>query len=90
MTTATHWRADVAKQADALIPHEVVMLMVVQDMTPACARREYLGLTQAKVASRIGITQGAYAQQETSPRNRKATHEKIAAALGIWPEQLYV
>lgn len=73
---------------DASIPHEVVQLMVLQDMTPVRAWREHLGLTQADVAARIGITQSAYAQQEAAPKNRKATREKIAAALGILPEQL--
>lgn len=82
--------AEQPEQAEGLIPHEVVSLMVMQDMTPARAWREHLGLTQAEVASRIGITQGAYAQQEAAPKNRKATREKIAAALGILPEQLDV
>lgn len=77
-----------ADQQDASIPHEVVQFMVLQDMTPVRAWREYLNLTQADVAARIGITQSAYAQQEAAPKNRKATREKIAAALGILPGQL--
>ena len=78
------------QQDDASIPHEVVQLMVLQDMTPVRAWREHLGLTQADVAARIGITQSAYAQQEAAPKNRKATREKIAAALGISADQLEV
>lgn len=78
------------EQDDASIPHEVVQLMVLQDMTPVRAWREYLGLTQADVAARIGITQSAYAQQEAAPKNRKATREKIAAAMGISAGQLDV
>jgi DNA-binding XRE family transcriptional regulator len=78
------------EHADASIPHEVVQLMVLQDMTPVRAWREHLGLTQADVAGRIGISQSAYAQQESAPKNRKATREKIAAALGILPTQLDV
>lgn len=78
------------KRKDDGIPHAVVELMVMQDMTPARAWREHLGLTQTEVAERIGISQSAYAQQEAAPKNRKATREKIAAALGILPEQLDV
>jgi len=55
---------------------------------PARAWREHLGLTQAEVAERLGISQSAYAQQESSARLRKSSREKIAAALGITPAQL--
>lgn len=79
-----------ADDDDVYIPHEVVKLMALERMTPARAWREHLGLTQVEVAERIGITQGAYAQQEAAPKNRKATREKIAVALGIMPEQLDV
>ena len=47
-----------------------------------------LGLTQAEVAGRIGITQAAYAQMERVKQPRKATVEKVAAALGLEVEQL--
>lgn len=77
-------------QDKSLIPHEVVELMIMQEMTPIRAWREYLGLTQADLAARIGITQSAYAQQESAPKNRKATREKIAAAMGLSTEQLSV
>ncbi len=55
-----------------------------------CAWREYLGLTQAEVATRLGISQSAHAQQESSEKLRKSTREKIAAALGITDTQLDV
>jgi DNA-binding XRE family transcriptional regulator len=71
-----------------LIPDAVVKLVFDQNMTPARAWREHLGLTQADMAQRLGISQSAYAQQENSSRLRKASREKIAAALGISPEQL--
>ena len=87
---ADYMQAQQAEEPDASIPHEVVQLMVLQDMTPVRAWREHLGLTQADVAARIGISQSAYAQQEAAPKNRKATREKIAVALGIRPEQLDV
>ena len=45
-------------------------------------------VTQAELAARLGISQSAYAQQESSERLRKSSLERIAAALGITPEQL--
>lgn len=74
-------------QDKSLIPHDVVS-RTVDGATPVRAWREHLGLTQAEVAARLGISQPAYAQQENSQRLRKATCEKIAAALGIDPRQL--
>lgn len=70
-----------------LIPHDVIS-RTVDGATPVRAWREHLGFTQAEVAERLGISQSAYAQQESSERLRKSTREKIAAALGIRPEQL--
>jgi DNA-binding XRE family transcriptional regulator len=74
-----------------LTPHEVVSRVVRDEVTPARAWREYLGLTQAEVAARLGVSQPTYAEQEGGElRLRKATKEKIAAALGITLEQLDV
>lgn len=70
-----------------LIPHAVIE-RTVDGATPARAWREHLGLTQAEVAARLGISQSAYAQQEGSDKLRKASRMKIAAALGISAEQL--
>lgn len=74
-------------QDRGLIPHDVVS-RTVDGATPLKAWREHLGLTQAVVAERLGVTQSAYAQQENSDRLRKSSREKIAAALGITQEQL--
>ncbi|EOX4867150.1 TPA: helix-turn-helix domain-containing protein, partial [Haemophilus influenzae] len=52
------------------------------------AWREHLGLTQAEVASRLGISQAAYSQHENSQTLRKSTRIKIATALGINSAQL--
>lgn len=71
-----------------LIPHEVVRRALAGDMSPARAWREHLGLTQAEVADRLGVSQSAYAQQETSDRLRKTSRNKLAAALGITAAQL--
>lgn len=73
---ATHPRKD-------LVPNEVVGYMVKEGLTAIGAWRKHLGLTQSEVASRIGISQAAYAQQEAAAKPRKATRAKIADALGI-------
>ena len=75
-----------SKQRAPTIPNAVAN----KDMTPIRAWREHLGLTQAEVAQRLGISQSAYAQQEAKEPVRKATREKIAKALGIVPEQLAI
>lgn len=74
-------------QSRDLIPHEVVSA-AVDGATPVRAWREYLKLTQAEVAARLGISQPSYAKQEASDALRKSTIEKIARALGIVAEQL--
>lgn len=78
----------ISRDIKTTVPHEVVAAMVENDWTPAKAWREHLGLTQAEVASRLGISQPAYAQQESSDKLRKSTRDKIAEALGILPAQL--
>lgn len=70
-----------------LIPNEVVGYMVRESLSPAAAWRKHLGLSQAEVSARIGISQPAYAQQEQAAKPRKATRQKIATALGV-PEAL--
>jgi len=59
-------------------------------MTLLRAWREYLGLTQAEVAEKAGITQSALSQMENGESKlRKATRIKLAAAMGINHEQLF-
>lgn len=70
------------------VPHEVMGLVIKQDMTPAKAWRTHLGLTQAEVAERMGIGQSSYAELEGSEKPRKSSRERIAAALGIKAGQL--
>ena len=72
------------------IPNAVVDKVINKGMTPIRAWREHLGLTQAEVAHRLGISQSAYAQHEAKEPVRKPTREKIAKALGIVPEQLAI
>ncbi|CAG9184354.1 helix-turn-helix domain-containing protein [Cupriavidus respiraculi] len=73
-----------------LVPHAVAERILVDEVPPIRAWREHLGLTQKEVAERLGISQPAFAKQENAPRVRKATREKIAAAMGIHAEQLDV
>jgi len=71
------------------VPHEVMRLTVVDGLTLRRAWREYLGLTQAEVAQRMGITQPALSQLESpEARPRRATLKRLAEALGIAVEQL--
>ena len=70
-----------------LIPHEAGSA-TVDGTTPVRAWREYLKLTQAEVAARIGISQPSYAKQEASDTLRRPTIGKIAKALGVAVEQL--
>lgn len=69
------------------IPHAVVSAQV-DGASAIKAWREYLRLTQAEVAARLGITQAAFAQMENARRPRKATLQKVAVALGLELQQL--
>lgn len=69
------------------IPHAVVSA-AVDGSSPIAAWREYLRLTQAEVAARMGVSQSAFAQMEAAKRPRKATLAKVAEALGLEIEQL--
>jgi DNA-binding XRE family transcriptional regulator len=71
------------------IPHAVVSAHIEQEITYLRAWREYLGLTQAEVADKVGITQAALSQMESGESKlRKATRVKLATAMGLNPEQL--
>ncbi len=55
------------------------------------AWREWGGLTQTELAGRLGVTQEAVSRWETEQRNVTAlTQRKIAAALGITPDKLWI
>ena len=69
------------------IPHAVVSAEV-DGSSATKAWREYLRLTQAEVAARMGVSQAAFAQMEKAKRPRKATLQKVADALGLSLEQL--
>ncbi|WMD18163.1 helix-turn-helix transcriptional regulator [Achromobacter seleniivolatilans] len=76
---------------DGTIPHEVVALMSQNDWGIIRAWREYLGLTQIEMASRLGIRQPSYAAMEApGAKPKKNTRERIAAALGVQFDQIDV
>ena len=70
------------------IPQAVVEAHVSHDVPMARAWREHLGLTQQAVCERAGLLQPALARIEAGSKPRKATLEKLAAAMGITVEQL--
>jgi DNA-binding XRE family transcriptional regulator len=71
------------------VPHVIVGKVIKDGQTYLRAWREYLGMTQEEVALKSGITQAALSQMESGANKlRKATRIKLAAALGINPEQL--
>ena len=83
--------ADNAEQEarEFTVPHEVASRVLKEQISPIRAWREYLGLTQAEVASRMDISQSAFAQVEApEAKPRMATLKKIAAALNLTADQL--
>jgi DNA-binding Xre family transcriptional regulator len=75
-------------QKEVTVPHEVVEYVLKNDCNLVKAWRLHFKLTQKEVAEKAGITQSALSQIEKSENVRSATVEKIAAAMGILPEQL--
>ncbi len=71
------------------VPHEVVGMTIKNGYSLIRAWREYLGMTQSEVASRMNITQSALSQIESGEKKlRKKTIEKLAGALGLSIGQL--
>lgn len=75
----------------ALIPHAVVELHIIDGYSLLRAWRTYKKMTQKNVADKVGVTQAAYSQME-NPESKPhgATLEKIAMAFGITAEQLVI
>jgi DNA-binding XRE family transcriptional regulator len=71
-----------------MIPNAVAGKHIMDEVSMLLAWREYLMLTQADMAERMGISQAGYAQIESAKRPRKATLIKAAEALGITLDQL--
>lgn len=76
-------------ESEVWFPQEVVEANVIRGESLLRAWREHLGLTQAEVAGRAGMSQPAYAKMEKPDANpRTVTLRKIAAALDLSLEQL--
>ncbi|MDC9605194.1 helix-turn-helix domain-containing protein [Xenorhabdus griffiniae] len=73
---------------DETIPHEVISIMVDEEITLHAAWRIYRGLSQTEVAEKLGIKQAAVSQFEKSERPRQATLEKLATLYECRPTQL--
>jgi DNA-binding XRE family transcriptional regulator len=80
---------EAARQDKYTIPHEVMGFIIKKKMTPIRAWREHLGLTQEEVATRMAVSQSAYARMERGHAvPRIATLKSIAKAMGINYSQL--
>ena len=73
---------------NVLIPHAVVELVVKNNWNLLKAWRKHLGMSQKALAAKAGISQPAFSQMENSDNHQDATIEKLAAAMGLRPEQL--
>lgn len=81
--------ADKLPDTAVMLPHEVVKRSTLGNVSLIRAWREYLQLSQAEVATRMGIAQPSYAKMEAkSTQNRQSTLKRIAEALGLQWEQL--
>lgn len=76
---------------DTLIPHEVVSIMIDQDISLLAAWRTYRNLSQQEVAEKTGLTQSAISQVERAEsKPQKKTREKLASIYQCLPEQLTI
>ncbi|MBT5031312.1 MAG: DUF2283 domain-containing protein [Proteobacteria bacterium] len=77
------------RENEPLLPHDVVTTIMLDGDSMLKAWRRHTSLTQAELADRVGMTQAGIAQLERPGGiMRKATLEKLAAALEIEPQQL--
>ncbi|WP_105896047.1 helix-turn-helix domain-containing protein [Haemophilus influenzae] len=87
----TEWEAIPVDGEDdgATIPHEVVGVMLENDVSLLAAWRIYRRLSQQEVAERAGITQSALSQAERKDsKPQKKTRKKLAKIYQCKPEQL--
>lgn len=74
---------------DETIPHEVVGIMVDQEVSLQAAWRIHRGLSQYDVAKELGTTQSAISQLERAEsKPQKKTRERLAKLYDCRPEQL--
>lgn len=71
------------------VPHEVVEIMVSQNVSLQAAWRIHCGLSQYDVAAKLGTTQSAVSQWERiDSKPQKKTRERLAKLYLCCPEQL--
>ncbi|MEN5281133.1 helix-turn-helix transcriptional regulator [Serratia marcescens] len=81
------YRAD--EHDDETVPHEVVSIMLNQDVSLIAAWRIFRGLSQYDVAEKLGTTQSAVSQWEAPhSKPQKKTREKLAALYRCQPAQM--
>ena len=81
--------SECGREGEALIPHEVVGMVIKHEIGLVKAWRQYLGLSQKQVAERAGIARSSLSRIERSCNAvPNATLEKLAAAMGISAKQL--
>jgi len=77
------------KDADILIPNEVVKKNALEGKSMIRAWREHLGINQTEMARRLGLSQPRYLSIEKPDTSlRKETLANVAAALGIDVNQI--
>ncbi|MDO5679780.1 MAG: helix-turn-helix transcriptional regulator [Pelistega sp.] len=74
---------------DVTIPHEVVNLMLDQDVSLLAAWRIFRGMSQQEVAQITGLTQSSISQAEKkASKPQSKTCERLAAVYQCEPSQL--
>jgi len=73
---------------DETVPHDVISIMVDNQVTLQAAWRIFRRLSQADVAEKLGVKQSAISQLEKSANPRSATLEKLAELYDCRPSQL--
>ena len=74
---------------ETTIPHEVAYRVESEQISLIRAWREYFGLTQAELATRMNMTHSIVSQIENNKVGiRQATLKKIALALGLTVAQI--
>lgn len=74
---------------DATVPHDVVAIMVDQNVSLIAAWRIYRGLSQYDVADKLGTTQSAVSQwEDVDSKPQKKTRQKLAELYNCEPEQM--
>lgn len=63
---------------DETIPHEVITLMVENDVSLQAAWRMHRGMSQQNVAEALGVKQSAISNMEKRLKPQAATRERLA------------